>query len=76
MSPVLLAYSERVVSTSRPAVSERYLCAPFRRNACHEACRELRRWLLADQKTRDAGFDSVMWLDAKNRRYVEACVMS
>jgi branched-chain amino acid aminotransferase len=29
--------------------------------------------LLADQEARDAGFGSVMWLDALERRYVEEC---
>jgi branched-chain amino acid aminotransferase len=29
--------------------------------------------LLADREARDAGFDSVMWLDAKERCYVEEC---
>jgi branched-chain amino acid aminotransferase len=29
--------------------------------------------LLADQKAREAGFTSVMWLDAQERRYVEEC---
>ena len=29
--------------------------------------------LLADQEARDAGFHAVMWLDAKERRYVEEC---
>jgi len=29
--------------------------------------------LLADQEARDAGFNSVMWLDAQERRYVEEC---
>lgn len=29
--------------------------------------------LLADQEARDAGFTSVMWLDALERRYVEEC---
>jgi branched-chain amino acid aminotransferase len=29
--------------------------------------------LLADQEAREAGFTSVMWLDAQERRYVEEC---
>jgi branched-chain amino acid aminotransferase len=29
--------------------------------------------LLADQEAREAGFDSVLWLDAQERRYVEEC---
>jgi branched-chain amino acid aminotransferase len=29
--------------------------------------------LLADQEAREAGFNSVMWLDAQERRYVEEC---
>jgi branched-chain amino acid aminotransferase len=29
--------------------------------------------LLADQEVREAGFTSVMWLDAQERRYVEEC---
>src|SRR6516162_7962634 len=29
--------------------------------------------LLADQEARDAGFNSAMWLDAQERRYVEEC---
>lgn len=29
--------------------------------------------LLADQEAREAGFTSVMWLDAEERRYVEEC---
>jgi branched-chain amino acid aminotransferase len=29
--------------------------------------------LLADQEAREAGFNSVLWLDAKERRYVEEC---
>jgi branched-chain amino acid aminotransferase len=29
--------------------------------------------LLADQEARDAGFTSVLWLDAQQRRYVEEC---
>jgi branched-chain amino acid aminotransferase len=29
--------------------------------------------LLADQEARDAGYGSVMWLDAMERRYVEEC---
>jgi len=29
--------------------------------------------LLADQEARDAGCNSVMWLDAQERRYVEEC---
>ncbi|PYX71574.1 MAG: branched chain amino acid aminotransferase [Acidobacteria bacterium] len=29
--------------------------------------------LVADQEAREAGFNSVMWLDAQERRYVEEC---
>lgn len=29
--------------------------------------------LLADQEAREAGFTSVMWLDAQERRYIEEC---
>jgi len=29
--------------------------------------------LIADQEARDAGFDTAMWLDAVERRYVEEC---
>lgn len=29
--------------------------------------------LLADQEAREAGYNSVMWLDAQERRYVEEC---
>jgi len=29
--------------------------------------------LLADQEAREAGFNSVLWLDAQERRYVEEC---
>ena len=54
-------------------VSERYVRAFPGGTGDTKPCGNYSAALLADQEARDAGFNSALWLDAQERRYVEEC---
>lgn len=54
-------------------VSERYVRAFVGGTGDTKPAGNYAAALLADQEAREAGFNSVMWLDALERRYIEEC---